>query len=122
LNGALFLATNADKACPMPGGSIPDAGATIAALEHISGRKVDFIAGKPSAWMAALSLSRLQVPAQRCLLVGDRRETDIRMGQQAGMQTALVLTGAAKEKEAQAAAEPPTMILESLADLIQSIE
>lgn len=122
LNGALFLATNADKACPMPGGSIPDAGATIAALEHISGRKVDFIAGKPSAWMAALALSRLQVPAQRCLLVGDRLETDIRMGQQAGMQTALVLTGAAKEKEAQAAAEPPTMILESLADLIQSIE
>lgn len=119
LNGALFLATNADKACPMPGGAIPDAGATIAALEFITGRKVDFVAGKPSAWIIELALARLGLPAERCLLVGDRLETDIRMGQKAEMQTALVLSGAAKKEEVQNFDEPPTLILESLADLLQ---
>ena len=47
LNGARFFATNADKMCPMPGGGIPDAGATITALEHITGRKLELLAGKP---------------------------------------------------------------------------
>lgn len=120
--GALFLATNADKACPMPGGSIPDAGATIAALEHISGRKVDFLAGKPSPWMIELALSHMDLPKELCLLAGDRLETDIRMGQQAGLHTALVLTGATKKEEVQSLSEPPTLILESLSDLFQYIE
>jgi arabinose operon protein AraL len=51
LKGARFFATNADKACPMPGGAIPDAGGTIAALEHMTGRKLELLAGKPSALM-----------------------------------------------------------------------
>lgn len=121
-NGALFLATNADKTCPMPGGGIPDAGATIAALEHISGRKVDFLAGKPSQWMVQLALSHLKLPVERCILVGDRLETDIRMGQQAGVHTALVLTGAAKKEEVQLLSEPPTFILDSLSNLLEYIE
>ncbi len=122
LNGALFLATNADKACPMPGGAIPDAGATIAALEFISGRKVDFVAGKPSSWMVELALARLGLPVERCLLVGDRLETDIRMGQKAGMQTALVLSGVAKKEEVQNFDEPPTFVLDSLSDLLQWVD
>lgn len=122
LNGAMFLATNTDKACPMPGGSIPDAGATIAALEHISGRKVDFLAGKPSAWMVKQALEQLNLPVERCLLVGDRLETDIRMGQQAGVHTALVLTGVVHRDEIQVLSEPPTMVLESLTELLYLIE
>jgi NagD protein len=122
LNGAMFFATNADKACPMPGGSIPDAGATIAALEYLTGKKMDFLAGKPSAWMAEMAQQRLQIPPERCLLVGDRLETDIRMGQRAGLNTALVLTGAAKREQVQALIEPPTLILETLYDLIQWID
>lgn len=122
LAGARFFATNADKACPMPGGFIPDAGATIAALEHISGRKVEFLAGKPSAWMVKLAVNHLQLPVERCLMVGDRLETDIRMGQKAGVHTALVLTGATKRSEVQALAEPPTMVLDSIADLLERID
>lgn len=114
LRGAHFYATNADKACPMPGGSIPDAGATIAALEHISGRKLELLAGKPSPLIMQVALERLGLPAERCMMVGDRLETDILMGQQAGMVTAVVLTGASTRADAERVSQPPTFILENL--------
>lgn len=117
--GARFFVTNADKTCPMPGGAIPDAGATIAALEHISGRAVELLAGKPSALMAAVALERLGLPPQRCLMVGDRLETDIRMGQEAGMQTAVVLTGVASREDVEALDAPPDFIVENLGELVR---
>jgi arabinose operon protein AraL len=117
LNGAHFFATNSDTACPMPGGTIPDAGATIAYLEHISGRKLELLAGKPSPLMLETALERMGLPAGRCMMVGDRLETDMRMGQQAGMATALMLTGATTRAQAQAAENPPDYLLESLAEL-----
>jgi NagD protein len=115
--GARFFATNADKTCPMPGGAIPDAGATIAALEHISGREVELLAGKPSALMAAVALERLGLPSRRCLLVGDRLETDIRMGQEAGMQTAVVLTGVTNREDVNEWDSPPDFVVENLGEL-----
>ncbi len=118
LRGAHFYATNADKACPMPGGAIPDAGAILAALEHITDRSVDVLAGKPSSWMVAAALERLQLPPERCLMVGDRLETDIRMGQRAGMRTAITLTGATSRAEAEQWRPPPDWIIENLGELI----
>ena len=117
LRGAHFYATNADKACPMPGGSIPDAGATIAALEHISGRKLELLAGKPSPLIMQVALARLDLPAARCMMVGDRLETDILMGQQAGMYTAAVLTGASTRADAESLAEPPSFIIDNVGAL-----
>lgn len=117
LRGAQFYATNADKACPVPGGTIPDAGATIAYLEHLTGRKLELLAGKPSPLILEAALERLRLPAAHCLMVGDRLETDMRMGQQAGMRTALVLTGATSRPDALAAENPPDFLLESLAEL-----
>src|SRR5258708_7181872 len=69
-NGARFFATNADKACPMPGGAIPDAGGTIAALEHMTGRKVELLAGKPSTLIVEVALQKLNLPADRVMMVG----------------------------------------------------
>ncbi len=115
--GARFFATNADKTCPMPGGAIPDAGATLAALEHISGRQVELVAGKPSTLIAQVALEQLGIPAYRCMMVGDRLETDIRMGQQAGMVTAVVLTGVATRAQAQQMPTPPDYVIENLGEL-----
>ena len=115
--GARFLATNADKACPMPGGAIPDAGATLAALEHITGRPVELVAGKPSALITQTALERLGLPPDRCMMVGDRLETDIRMGQQAGMATAVVLTGVSQRSDAARLTPPPDLIVENLGEL-----
>lgn len=117
LSGARFLATNADKTCPMPGGGIPDAGATIAALEHLTGRKVDLLAGKPSRLIMDVALERLGVPAGRCMMTGDRLETDIFMGQQAGMVTTVTLTGVATRADAATMSHPPDFIVESLGEI-----
>lgn len=115
--GARFFATNTDKTCPLPGGDVPDAGATLAALEHLTDRKVELVAGKPSSLITQVALEQLELPAARCMMVGDRLETDIRMGQQAGMKTTVVLTGVARRADAEQMTPPPDLILENLGAL-----
>ncbi len=116
-NGARFFATNADKTCPMPGGAIPDAGGTIAALEHMTGRKVELLAGKPSTLIVEVALQKLGFPAQEVMMVGDRLETDIFMGQQAGMKTAVTLTGVSKRDDVAKMISLPNFIINNLGEL-----
>jgi arabinose operon protein AraL len=116
--GAAFMATNPDRSCPMPGGGIPDAGGTIAALEYMTGRRVELVAGKPSNLMMQVALQHLGLPAERCLLVGDRLQTDIAMGKAAGMTTALVLSGVTTRLEAEQADPRPDIILSGVGDLL----
>jgi arabinose operon protein AraL len=119
--GARFFATNGDKVCPMPNGAIPDAGAIIAALEHITGREVELVAGKPSRLMMKVALQRLSLPPERCLMVGDRLETDIKMGQESRMATAVVLTGVSTREDAEKMTDPPDFILENLGELLNLV-
>jgi len=119
VRGARFFATNADKACPMPGGAIPDAGGTLAALEHMTGRTLEVLAGKPSPLMLQAALDLLGLPAERCLMTGDRLETDIYMGWEAGMKTALVLTGATKRSDLAGAAVRPDFVLERVDEILK---
>ena len=102
----------------MPGGEIPDAGGTIAALEYMTGRRVELVAGKPSNLMMQVALQHLGLPPERCLLVGDRLQTDIAMGKAAGMTTALVLSGVTTRLEAEQADPRPDIILPGVGDLI----
>ncbi len=115
--GARFFATNADAYCPVPGGGQPDAAAVIAALEACTGRRVEAVAGKPSAHMSRAVLNLLRLPPEACLMVGDRLETDIRMGLEAGMHAALVLTGATGADAWTRGGLAPTFVLRRLADL-----
>jgi NagD protein len=117
LAGARFFATNGDKMCPMPGGGIPDAGATIAALEHITGRRVELLAGKPSTLILEEAMNLLGLRPERCMMVGDRLETDMRMGQEAGMITAVTLTGASRREDVARMTAPPDFIIGSLSEL-----
>lgn len=109
--GARYFATNGDDTCPMPGGDVPDAGATMAALATITGRRPELIAGKPSPLILQAALDRLELPAHRCMMVGDRLETDMRMGHDAGMVATLVLTGVTTRAQAEAQTPPPHLIL-----------
>lgn len=116
-SGAAFFATNPDMTCPMPGGGIPDAGATLAALECLTGRTVDLLAGKPSPLMMKVAMDAMNLPPERCLLAGDRLETDIRMAKDAGMKAALVLTGATRREQVSGFLPPPDWILENVREL-----
>ncbi len=117
VRGARFFATNSDKMCPMPDGGIPDAGGTITALEHMSGRQLELLAGKPSQIILQVIFDRLGLRPERCLMIGDRLETDIFMGQQAGMKTASVLTGASTRADAERLETPPDFILDNIGEL-----
>ena len=116
--GARFFATNADQTCPVAGGEIPDAAAVIGALEGCSGRKVELVAGKPSSLMVEIVLERLGLEAKDCLMVGDRLETDMLMGKNAGMATALVLTGVTQRDDIPHSSVEPDVILESIVDIL----
>lgn len=115
--GARYFATNADTTCPMPGGDIPDAGATLSALQHLTGRLPELTAGKPSPHILQTALDKLKLAPERCLMVGDRLETDIRMGYDAGIRTAVVLTGVTTRRDAEVASPLPDYVIETLADL-----
>jgi ribonucleotide monophosphatase NagD (HAD superfamily) len=102
----------------MPGGDVPDAGATIAYFQHLTGRMPELIAGKPSPVILQVAMERLGLSAERCIISGDRLETDMRMGHDAGMATALVLTGVTSRAQAEAASPQPTFLLENIGELI----
>lgn len=91
---AFLITTNPDRFCPMPGGrGQPDAAAVIGAIEGCTGTTCRQNTGKPDPFMIEAALGRMQLSARDCVMVGDRLTTDIRMGVDAGMSTALVLTG-----------------------------
>ncbi|MEK3779108.1 MULTISPECIES: HAD-IIA family hydrolase [unclassified Paenibacillus] len=118
--GAAVIATHPDRTCPMPGGDIPDCGGMIGAIEGTTGMKITTVMGKPSVLTALTALDILGVKAEECLMTGDRLETDIRMGNQAGMSTALVLTGVSTSEDLKDSDVKPTYILDSVHDIYRS--
>jgi arabinose operon protein AraL len=116
VRGARLYATNGDRTCPVRGGAIPDCAGVIAFLEATTGCRVVAIAGKPSNHMLNAALDRLGVTLERCLMVGDRLETDILMGFTAGIDTALVLSGVTQPSDLETSVLRPTYVLASVAD------
>lgn len=96
--GAHFVATNPDRTCPVEGGEIPDCAGMIAAIEAVTQKKVEIIVGKPSRLMIQAALEVMRLRPEDCILIGDRMETDIRMGKEAGIATGIVLTGVTNEE------------------------
>ncbi len=92
--GARFVATNADPTYPMEGGRfIPGSGSLVAAVKTCA-EVEPYIVGKPNPFLVQLILHDAQVEAKDALVIGDRMDTDIEAGIQAGCPTLLVLTGA----------------------------
>ncbi len=120
--GARFFATNADRYCPVPGGGQPDAASIIAAIEACTNTKCEAIVGKPSIYMTNTVLNLLQMPPERCIMAGDRLETDVQMGLTAGMAAALTLTGATTLSEARQSSIKPTYIINDLGELVDWYE
>jgi arabinose operon protein AraL len=117
-HSAHFYATNADRFCPTPGGGQPDAAAMIAAIEACTNHPVEAVVGKPSRFMAEAVFALLDLPPERCLITGDRLETDVQMGLLSGMDTALALTGATSAAALAVSPIRPTYVLQKLSELI----
>lgn len=116
--GARFFATNGDRYCPVPGGGEPDAAAIIAAIEACTNTRVEAIVGKPSRYMSDAILQLLKINASQCIIIGDRLETDVLMGMNAGMANALTLTGATTREMLNASEIHPMFVVESLRELL----
>ena len=117
VRGAKIIATNPDRTCPMENGEVPDTGALIGAIEGATGRPIDLVTGKPSPIAAEEAVKHLGLDYSSCYMVGDRLETDIKMGNDTGMQSVLVLTGVSTREMALASPHRPRYILESLKEL-----
>jgi 4-nitrophenyl phosphatase len=109
-----FVGTDPDMVIPAAEGPLPGSGAVINAIAGVTGRDPDLVLGKPSRVTLEKTLARLGVPAERCLLVGDRLDTDIAMGERAGMTTVLVSTGVTDERDLAASSVQPDYVLDSL--------
>jgi NagD protein len=118
--GAHFVATNPDRTCPVEGGEIPDCAGMIAAIEAVTERKVEIIVGKPSPIMIQAALDVMGLRPEECILIGDRLETDIRMGKESGIATGIVLTGVTNEealKKIKHTPSQPDFVFQSIADV-----
>jgi NagD protein len=115
--GARFLATNADRTCPVDEGEIPDAACVIAALEATTGRKPEVVVGKPSPLMIQAGLQRLEVPPECCAVVGDRLETDILMAKNSSLTAILSLTGVTSRSMLENSSLQPDFVIDGIAEL-----
>lgn len=116
-----FIVTNRDRTCPLEEGERSGAEGMVSAVTGVTGREPNQVLGKPSSHMAQVALDRLGAAAEDCLLVGDRLETDIRMGERAGMTTALVLSGSTDRTDITTASIQPDFVIDTLADVTEVI-
>jgi HAD superfamily hydrolase (TIGR01450 family) len=118
---ARLIATNPDRFCPLPGGrGEPDCAAITAAIEACTGARCEANLGKPNPAMLRAALEGVDADMADCVMVGDRLGTDIRMGLDAGMAAALVLTGetTAADVRALAPADRPPIVLDGIDRLL----
>ena len=91
---AILVTTNPDRYCPFPGGrGEPDAAAIVGAIEACTGMKCQVNVGKPDPIMLETIMDMVGLNASECIMTGDRLYTEIRMALDAGMPSAVVLTG-----------------------------
>ena len=120
-NGARFIATNPDPTGPSPAGPLPATGSVAALISSATGVQPYFI-GKPNPFMIRSALRQIGAHSESTVMIGDRMDTDIVTGLEAGLETILVLTGiTADEATAQRFGYLPTRIVGSVADLVDEI-
>jgi NagD protein len=119
--GARFIATNPDDTSPSPEGPLPATGAVAAMISRASGVEPYYV-GKPNPLMMRSALRRIDAHSESTVMIGDRMNTDIVSGIEAGMRTVLVLTGSTDRATAESFPYRPTRIVDSIADLVDAID
>jgi NagD protein len=118
--GARFIATNPDPTGPSREGSLPATGAVAALITRASG-VVPYFVGKPNPLMMRSALNRIEAHSETTVIVGDRMETDVISGLEAGLRTVLVLSGSTKSEQVGRFPYLPTKVVDSVADLVELV-
>ncbi len=120
-DGARFIATNPDPSGPSPDGRMPATGAVAALISKATGRQPYFV-GKPNPLMMRSALNRIDAHSETTAMIGDRMDTDIVSGIEAGLRTILVLTGSTRPEQVEHFPYRPTTIVDSIADVIPLVD
>ncbi|MFB7474029.1 HAD-IIA family hydrolase [Kitasatospora sp. NPDC057692] len=118
--GARFIATNPDETGPSAEGALPATGAVAALITKATGVEPYFV-GKPNPLMMRAGLNAIGAHSENSAMIGDRMDTDIVSGMEAGMSTFLVLTGLTQAEDVERFPYRPTRVVESIADLVDLI-
>ncbi len=119
--GARFIATNPDPTGPSPQGSLPATGSVAALVTRATGVQPYFV-GKPNALMMRSALNRIDAHSESTIMVGDRMDTDIVSGLEAGLRTVLVLSGSTRAEAIERFPYRPTFVHDSVADLVDLVD
>ena len=118
--GARFIATNPDPTGPSTSGPLPATGSVAALISRATGVDPYFV-GKPNPLMMRSALNAIDAHSETSAMIGDRMDTDIVSGLEAGMETILVLSGVTAREVAERFPYRASQIVESVADLIDQI-
>jgi len=115
--GARFIATNPDPTGPSVRGSVPATGSVAALITRATGREPYFV-GKPNPLMMRTALNAIDAHSESSAMIGDRMDTDVVSGMEAGLQTILVLSGVTTREQAERQPYRASRVVGSVADLI----
>lgn len=120
-NGARFIATNPDATGPSPDGLMPATGAIAALITKATG--VDpYYVGKPNPLMMRSALNRIDAHSETTVMIGDRMDTDVVSGLEAGLRTILVLTGSTRAEQVGRHPFVPTWVKDGIHDVVPMID
>jgi NagD protein len=115
--GARFIATNPDVTGPSPEGPLPATGSVAALITEATGAKPYFV-GKPNPMMFRSAMNRIEAHSESTVMIGDRMDTDVVAGIEAGLDTILVLTGSTTAADVARFPFRPARVLDSIADVV----
>ncbi len=115
--GARFIATNPDPSGPSPQGTLPATGSVAALISTATGRAPYYV-GKPNPLMMRSALNHVEGHSETTAMVGDRMDTDVVSGLEAGLETFLVLTGSTSPEQIDHYPYRPGQVVDSVADLV----
>jgi NagD protein len=119
-DGARFICTNPDPTGPSNEGALPAAGSVAALISKATGIEPYFI-GKPNPMMMRSALNTIDAHSETTAMIGDRMDTDILCGLEAGLETILVLSGISAAADVERYPYRPSRILSSVAELIDEV-
>ena len=120
-NGAKFIATNPDVTGPSAEGPLPATGSVAAMITAATGIQPYYI-GKPNPLMMRTALNRIGGHSETSVMIGDRMDTDVKSGLEAGMRSILVLSGSTQVEEIPQFPYRPTAVLDGIADVVPFVE